>query len=236
MQPLGPIYQHTPLLSDGSTFRIVSIYPGTEDDDIKCGFLEVLVSAKPKYSALSYAWGDPAIVTRVWNHGRIIGVTQNLQQALKRLRDPIRVRTFWIHALCIDQQNDSEKATQIPLMRRIYQQAYVVSIHLGKEQIESEEIPSILARIEKAYFKSDAGKPASSRHDNLAFDRHLLGMAEYSKVGLPDYTSDKWRVVRKLLMRPWFSQVWVIQEAALCNSVEVICGTWVWTGLPLLTP
>lgn len=59
-------------------------------------------------------------------------VTVNLHEALLRLRDPAIERIIWIDAVCIDQDDDTEKTHQIGLMSKIYGQANRVIIWLGE--------------------------------------------------------------------------------------------------------
>ncbi|MCJ1408686.1 hypothetical protein MMC19_002761 [Ptychographa xylographoides] len=215
-------------MSDGSTFRLVSIWPGTGEQRIECDFLEVPTGATPKYSALSYAWGDPTATALVWNHGRAIGIASNLDHALRRLRDPVQIRTFWIDALCINQQDEAgEKATQIPLMRLIYKQAVLVSIYLGNARDGSEMVPSLCERINRAYERSQINSEESP------WIQQAINTDDYQKLGLPAINSGLWDILRSLLCRAWFTRIWVIQEAVLSTSTEVICGMWImkWTDL-----
>ncbi len=111
MEPQAPLYEYVPLMADGYTFRVVSIWPGKKDEIIRCEFLEVPTSAEPTYTALSYTWGNPVASNYVLHHGRAIAITSNLHHAIIRLRDASLISTFWIDALCIDQQaNSVEKA------------------------------------------------------------------------------------------------------------------------------
>jgi len=221
LQAHAPVYEYTPLMSDGSTFRIVSLWPGTGDQRIECDFLEVPTVAKPKYSALSYAWGNPAVAAFVWNYGRVIGIASNLEHALRRLRDPVQIRTFWIDALCINQQDEAgEKTTQIPLMRHIYNQSICVSIYLGGTQDGSEIVPSLCRGINRAYEQSQVDYRESP------WIQPAINTDDYQKFGLPAINSWHWNSLRSLLCRAWFTRIWVIQEAVLSTSTEVICGAW----------
>jgi hypothetical protein len=58
-------------------------------------------------------------------------VTSNLHAALKALRHSKETQTFWIDAVCINQGDDHEKSTQIPLMKHIYGKAERVILWLG---------------------------------------------------------------------------------------------------------
>jgi len=68
-------------------------------------------------------------------------VTDNLYAALERLQrfDAIKRRMkVWIDALCINQNDLEERATQIQLMHQIYAQAQHVVIWLGPETPSTE--------------------------------------------------------------------------------------------------
>ena len=145
MQPPSSLYQYVPLMPDGSTFRIVSIvsiFAGKGDSQIKYHFFEVPNSSKPKYSALTYTWGDPTITSFVRVHGHVIGTAENPPRRLETSERPSECSHIWIDALCINQKNELEKATQIPLMRRIYQQSNLVTIYLGTYSDGSDTIPA----------------------------------------------------------------------------------------------
>ena len=92
---------------------------------------------------------------------RICCFGENLVNAIRRIRDGKCTRSFWIDALCIDQNDEAdEKSTQIPLMRRIYQQAPKVLIYLGEDEDGSEKIPTILEGIIRAF--DTIPKPAAN--------------------------------------------------------------------------
>jgi hypothetical protein len=152
METPAPTYEYVPLISKGSTFRIVSILPGKLNERIECFFLEVPISSNPMYSAVSYTWGNNAIVGYIWVYGRSIVIGSNLKDALQCLRAPEKLCNFWIDALYINQKEEKgEKNTQIPLMRHIYTKSHFVTIYLGREKNGSDKIPSLLDRIDRAY-------------------------------------------------------------------------------------
>jgi hypothetical protein len=221
METPAPTYEYVPLISDGSTFRIVSILPGKPNERIECFFLEVPISSKPRYSAVSYTWGNNAIAGYVWVYGRSIAIGNNLKDALQRLRDPEKLCNFWIDALCINQEEEKgEKTTQIPLMRHIYTKSHLVTIYLGREKNGSDKVPSLLDRIDRAY---DLCKEAGFKEP---ITRAVLPVDKFDLFGLPNQRDAIWEGYRLLLSRDWFTRIWVIQEATLAASAEVICGQW----------
>jgi len=226
MEIPGPTYEHVPLVSDGSTFRIITIFPGKEDERIECGFLEVPIFSKPTYSALSYRWGDDTVAGHIWISGRVMEIRENLRNALERIRDPEKAQSFWIDALCINQKDEAgEKSIQIPLMRHIYSKSYLVRIYLGGEYDGSGQLPSLFDCIDDACDQREVVENGAS------FRQQELPPNKYKELGLPPPRDSAWESLRFLLSRDWFSRVWIIQEVILATSAEVICGQWAmsWT-------
>lgn len=226
MEIPGPTYEHVPLMSDGSTFRIITIFPGKEDERIECGLLEVPTLSNPTYSALSYCWGDDTVAGHIWISGRVMDIRENLRNALKRIRDTEIAQSFWIDALCIAQKDEAgEKSTQIPLMRHIYSKSYLVRIYLGGEYNGSGQMPSLFDCID------DACDQREVIENGASFRQKALPPYKYDELGLPPPRDSAWEALRFLLSRDWFSRVWIIQEVILATSAEVICGQWAmsWT-------
>ncbi|KAH7131811.1 heterokaryon incompatibility protein-domain-containing protein [Dendryphion nanum] len=223
-----PGFKHIPLQADGSTFRIVYLHPGDLNDQIECEFLEVPTFAEPNYSALSYTWGKPDVTAYVNCHGCNISIGGNLENAMRRIRDPDNIRAFWIDALCIDQNDEAdEKSTQIPLMRRIYQRAPKVIIYLGEEYEGSEQIPTLCKNVLQAFgtihnpvLSSSISLNSSAQWRSLSGNRILP--KDYQKHGLPMPGSAEWKIFPRFICRPWFSRVWILQEVILSTSADII--------------
>lgn len=81
------------------------------------------------YIALSYTWGDPKETREIFVNGKSVQVTVNLEAALRALCNKAPVKAglkLWIDALCINQDDDDEKAVQVKRMANIYQRAYAL--------------------------------------------------------------------------------------------------------------
>ena len=96
-------------------------------DDIECN-----------YEALSYAWGKQSPTSEILceNEANKVGripITKHLHSALVRFRTQNDPCVLWCDAICINQSDSAEKSVQIPLMRRIYQNAFRVLVWLGSE-------------------------------------------------------------------------------------------------------
>lgn len=103
--------------------------------EIVCRLEVVSLEDGPAYSALSYAWGDPAITKSVLVNGKRVNVTTNLASALehapKHLEDANVTPRLWADAICINQDDPNEKNHQVPFMKDIYSQAEIVICWLG---------------------------------------------------------------------------------------------------------
>ncbi|KAF2679666.1 HET-domain-containing protein, partial [Lentithecium fluviatile CBS 122367] len=92
----------------------------------------------PLFEAVSYTWadlnGDDTLSDRVYldSDHRILPATRNCVAALRRFRTA-QDRLLWVDAICINQVDLAERATQVGLMREIYSFAGRVIVYLGEE-------------------------------------------------------------------------------------------------------
>jgi hypothetical protein len=108
------------------------------------------------YDALSYTWGSRKSNRKILCNGLPFPVTDNLFDALSALRRTrCHHQCLWIDAICINQDDDSEKSYQVQSMFSIYQNATSVIAWLG---LAEEKV-------------QDAIKIATaSQHDSLSED------------------------------------------------------------------
>jgi hypothetical protein len=140
----------------------------------------------PKYAALSYTWGDPNVVKEIdFNGCAGFKITENLHAALEHLRWDNRERRLWIDALCINQADDAEKNMQVGIMAQIYEKAVHTIIWLGAASDNSDLAMDTIAKLDG----EDLESPANY---------------------LP---AEQLESVIKLMQRPWWSRVWIIQGA-----------------------
>jgi hypothetical protein len=117
----------------------VTIIPGNGNDNINLSIQHRhLDHHEPTYEALSYTWGILETLKRIYINHFLFEVTPNLFDALYRLRLPNRRRTLWIDAICINQEDNVEKSTQLPLMRGIYPNASSVVVWIGQADAAGE--------------------------------------------------------------------------------------------------
>ncbi len=120
-------FTHSPLLNSRS-IRLLELQPSSDvSSDICCKIHHVVLDDEIKCKALSYVWGDPNVTLPILVDEKRYYVTNNCHAALCRLRG-MAVDHLWIDAICINQKDDAEKATQILLMKEIYSLAEAVVI------------------------------------------------------------------------------------------------------------
>ncbi|KAK5652708.1 hypothetical protein OQA88_10302 [Cercophora sp. LCS_1] len=177
--------------------RVVDISPGRANGPIICSSRVVSIPTSCPYTALSYHWGDRNDRLSIrFNNQSDFQVTRNLHIALSYLRDEENPVTLWVDALCINQADEGEKKSQIPIMGSIYKMAKQTCIWLGEESSDSDRAMEIISKLDGEDLSSTCNSPGVS--------------------GL--------EAIQALQKRPWWSRVWVIQEALLSAKPIVRCG------------
>jgi hypothetical protein len=140
--------------------RLVILQPYDETDErIKCTTVNAKISDKPKFQALSYAWGDSQYADLILLNGQEFRVGLSLWWALIYLREADKAQTFWIDAICIDQNNVFERNHQVTLMSHIYSEAETVIIWLGaRKRVHLNFQPKPRAWITEENIVSDFAK------------------------------------------------------------------------------
>jgi len=95
----------------------------------------------PSYTALPYVWAkhlSPIKHISCFPDGPDIAITANCHAALLQIRRRFGPVTIWVDSICINQYDEDEKVSQIPLMREIYTWARNVYIWLGDGTVGSD--------------------------------------------------------------------------------------------------
>lgn len=169
----------------------------------ECGIRTYRLEGAPPYYALSYVWGDATKTREVLLEGRPTALLESAYQALSQIQlhsqqGQLKSMPLWIDAACINQTDLQERSEQVQQMGRIYHQAQAVLIALGEAEPGYEKA---LSTITEGYNRL---LDVSKTHGRLAAD--TLELAHY------------------VLKRPWFSRLWVLQEAALAQQAWIMYG------------
>ena len=127
---------------------------------------------------------------------------------------------IWIDAICINQQSETERASQVGVMDRIYRQAQQVLIWLGCQDTLSSHGFSAILQLAKAF-------PGVAEVSPESMDRvagHWQNPSLLKRLGLSNINRNQWQGLLCLYHRTWFRRGWTVQEFALARDAVVICG------------
>ncbi|KAK6446924.1 hypothetical protein FP744_10003174 [Trichoderma asperellum] len=174
------------------------------------------------FEALSYQWGTPNNPGTAFIKPSLIGnasvatfsIGKNLESALRHLRYTSKPRTLWIDAICINQNDNAEKAAQVVRMADIYSLAARVVVWLGPAEDDSDLAISTLAYLgAQVETTLDAYRLTSpGAEEPMWYDiNHSL-----------PYSDAQWKAIECLILRAWFTRVWTAQEIHLANRLAII--------------
>ncbi|PMD16852.1 HET-domain-containing protein, partial [Hyaloscypha hepaticicola] len=183
---------YEPLDTDYNAIRLPTLL--SEDTEvIHCTLQNISLINPPEYVVQSYCWGDPPVTKHIKINGILVQVRSNLECALHHPR----VKGYghlWVDAVCINQQDKTERSQQLLWMGSIYRRAKQVVAWIGEE--------------------FDLA---------IDFINHLNDLEE-SKSALPTAHYTGKRPFLELLAGPYWRRVWIIQELALARQVKILRG------------
>lgn len=188
--------------------RLLDVCPGSWDQPLRGTLRVVHIEAAPSYEALSYTWGTPPPQREsTATQFDYYSITPNLYRALRRLRRTSQVRTLWVDAVCINQADTAERASQVSIMGEIYGQASNVLIWLG-------EYPGAMAEDTvrtKTPHWDEPWFPWTKQKSTRLNARGALFM-EFLEKALQDADPK------------WHDRAWVIQEYVLSRKATLCFG------------
>ena len=182
--------------------RTLVLLPGHLGDPVNCQLVkQSLDSPGLSYQALSYMWGPAEPVQSICIDGVRINVRYNLYATLRCIRLQRDRRTIWIDAVCINQENISERNSQVAMMSEIYTKASQVLVWLGEADVNSDAVLDTFQ-----YFYCPM-----SLHD-INPGRIVSG----KKLR---------RGINSILQRQYWRRLWIIQEVISASKLHFYCGT-----------
>ena len=214
-------YQYRQLQHEDE-IRVLILYQGTWSDEIICRLEHVRLSHHPIYEALSYVWESNLKPRRVKCEGKFIDITESLFSALRRLRHEDKQKVIWVDAICINQNNETDKNHQVALMGRIYAHSHKTLAWIKEESDEAmERVSNYISRLDKYVSSQARGDQSFDLHTGpISITNHVL--REISS----NWALEFFEVLGPLFERPWFSRLWVLQEVVLSRHMEMVFGTW----------
>ena len=233
-------FQHPPLDRAPGTIRLLilghDLHP--EDGRLRCKLVASSIHAN--YEALSYTWGKPDdFGLKIWVNDCHFSVRQNLYCALTALRST-EDRYLWIDALCINQDDTTEKGNQVGMMDLVYEKAAQVLVWLGypdelyvrtmstkdpsnspfNETLEEELLPAF--ELVKAIVEGRNKNP-------LAFDEWGHFRPYFRRKWIPH-----WKQLADLFAASYWRRLWIVQEFGLATKLQILYGTSTCDGLTFL--
>ncbi|KAI0867277.1 heterokaryon incompatibility protein-domain-containing protein [Hypoxylon argillaceum] len=208
-------FVYTPLIEDDG-IRVLLLEPAVSREENLRGSLQQVSLAQlydeiiEPYTALSYVWGNPTQVDKILLSNHELGITANLSNALRDLRDTSKTHRLWVDAACIDQENVLERSNQVSLMGKIYSYANNTAIYL---EFMNPYIDAVI-ELAKQYAHSDSPEDIAANPPILCGD----SLSTRDETLLID------AVYQSLLPCPWFRRIWVLQELVLSREPWVQCG------------
>ncbi|KAF2817429.1 uncharacterized protein BDZ99DRAFT_493248 [Mytilinidion resinicola] len=251
--PNPPEYTYTPLKGP-EDIRVLLLHPRFGFRPVCCSLVQGPHMRLLLYEAISYTWGkmdktedlDGRRVAmysteEILVDGCKMKIPKSAFEILASYSSLFFPRLLWIDAICIDQKNEAEKSQQVPLMRKIYQHALFTTVFLGQFPIQQGQDNirgSLLPFRYDGIYPIDARSRAHFKNAQLTFD--LFNEFRILKKPLRRFGKDiyelyeslcraeskppQWAALLELLQHPWFERVWVVQEVAMPQHVQVRYG------------
>jgi len=226
-------YSYTPLDPSGGKIRLLKFSAG-EDGTIRGTLHIVALSENPAFTALSYLWGDPNVTEDILVDGEPLSVTVNLAYALRHVgkhwkrefpNRHVDSLELWADAICINQNDTTERNHQIHLMAGIYQSAELVVSWLGvNDHLSNLALDTF--RLVSSELVNDPTPIIPSlnwieKHPSLCDDT----WTSPSPAGIytpSEVHNEKWYATTQLFRLEYWSRLWIYQELALAKEL-VIC-------------
>lgn len=127
-------FAYTPLKVADYSIRILEVLPDVEDRPVQVRLSESKTPLTQRYRCVSYMWGAPSDETYdiILNECSFT-VRKNLYHFLRMAGRRFSNTPLWIDAICINQQDDVEKAVSVSRMAEIYSTATETLVWLGDD-------------------------------------------------------------------------------------------------------
>ena len=229
---------YTPLASPVGRLRLLKI-TSVSNSILSYSLDEFAFDSGPEYYALSYTWGPPVIGidavaqadydrqqdSRCDGHSLFIG--RNVYVALSQLANTYPGAYLWVDAVCINQDDGSERGAQVAQMGDIYANAERVIVWLGDDALypELDDFVWLQAAEFRAHLfeleRSSESDKVPGRNPQTDLIRFVTG--QDCPEGLNP--RPRWQAYEDFYGRcRWWTRAWVVQEVALAKEIEMFCG------------
>ncbi|KAK0720952.1 heterokaryon incompatibility protein-domain-containing protein [Lasiosphaeris hirsuta] len=207
-------YNYNPI-RDPKTIRLLKLAPSS--GGVLSTLDEFALDGTPPYLAVSYLWGsgehtlDLEISLPIGGIEHI-PISTSCAKVLYFLAPAGGESLYlWIDAICINQQDATEKGCQIPLMGDIYRGALQVMCFTGGHTLMplGDFIGRLVAQLERE--ESSAARKDFGDQVAMEFKSGWLDRAT-------------WIAFASFLENPYWERAWILQEIVLANSLVIVHG------------
>ncbi|MCJ1262130.1 hypothetical protein MMC22_002000 [Lobaria immixta] len=230
-------YEYIPLNVHQNEIRLVRVLPGCGDDELHCTITHERLNPNLDYQALSYAWIDHQVYSKndinipeklFINEDSFCLIQKNLASFFKHIRLADNTTgLIWVDALCINQNDTTERSSQVLRMSEVYKLAQRVFVWLGPENNDSTAALSFIKHPLDVEIR-----PAHALSTDFAW-WSAAELATLESGIRTQATVPTWKAVIHLLERAWWSRTWVVQESFLGQELIFMCGHEIATWLVL---
>ncbi|KAK4160489.1 heterokaryon incompatibility protein-domain-containing protein [Cladorrhinum sp. PSN259] len=238
-------------LGNENDIRLFVIPPADEgwidwEDGITGELVTANILTEPAYDALSYSWGSESgdyscsyriVISPGTPEEGAVRVTHNCAQAISRLRLEGKPRALWIDAICINQQDLSERSHQVSIMAKIYTSARQVVAYTGRGSNHIDELFDYLNSLdEQAISVPTPPLPPApdlvtamrvERKRPGSWFRNLLFKRQSASTTPEEVPAHILPLAADFFNLRYFTRVWTLQETILpdIERTSLVCGT-----------
>ncbi|CAO2653524.1 Nn.00g029350.m01.CDS01 [Neocucurbitaria sp. VM-36] len=201
--------------------------------------------ALPSYSCVSYTWGDPLERYAIRLNDKLFYVRSNLWEFLSMATSQLYDTFLWIDALCIDQNNTTERNHQVQQMGNIFTKAKTVLAWLGHDLRLATVLHTVSmvdqGRAMATYTQHNEGAVASSKSQARSRYRDPIASSytpfsdasgtaptfatEDERFNIfQDSTGKVEKLLENITEHEYWSRAWVTQEVLLAQRTVLVAG------------
>ncbi|OIW24610.1 HET-domain-containing protein [Coniochaeta ligniaria NRRL 30616] len=236
------LYSNLPFPAATPSIRVLDLAasePAENGEPPLKGTLRVIsLQDAVRFDTLSYLWGDPStgkhtIQCAVRDSGACaLAVAANCQAALEAVRKRFGAVTIWVDAICINQADDAEKESQIPLMGEIYAGGRLLYVWLGAGTdttaaavVHIRLVAATGTRLPLDYL---AARDGDERVRELAIFEQRAWADVRARLQVLFFSSGRHFRLKDMagdvFNRQWIRRAWTFQEILLATRPIILCG------------
>ena len=229
-------YRYQPLNEAKRQVRILRLAPGKFHQLVRGSLILISLDRLcrrrwqnlKEWVALSYVWGTAPRNEPIRINQRKIFITQTLHHTLRYLRASKKDKYLWIDQICINQDDEVERASQVQLMQRIYTEATFVVAWLGPDDVEVSCLFNLIKHASDTIKVYRSGSITGERTQDVVEEDLMSKLVHISDVD-PNLTlKELFDVLDEdhhiLFDNAWFKRVWTLQEAAVAVNLVLQAG------------